>query len=567
MNRWQPHTSKYFYMIAAAILLAVALFILVDSLKSRQVKESLTTYMDNLRDMVFMSTYDSLKKGNMKLFKNHLEEIGTLDDVREFSLLDIKGVVNYSSEPELVKQIDSRVIGMQHQEELTHGDFTTYFFPVETISYCSRCHANWVVGSINSYYKLTLSRKALNSVELSTFYYHGFTVAGGGMFLAFTYMLFLFYERRKLEEQMLLSASVFENAVEAIAITDIHGQVERINSAFTKITGFAAEDILGENIHLIEAGEMNRSTNQEMRDQLNTQGVWSGEIWNRRKTGENFPARLSVTAVSNAQQRVIHYISIFYDIGSEKAAERALAEMSQMKSEFISTAAHELRTPLTAILGFTELVREPEKFGGFSEQQTHEFLDEIYDRGEALGQIIDDLLDISRIESGKAIDLNRQAVCLENLLSKAIEYYRIHHATHSYRLDLPEQMKQTVCMIDRYRINQVLENLLSNATKYSARGSEIFLKCRLKEDFWEICVQDQGIGMNAEQVERVFDKFYRANASDTSVSGLGLGMSIAKQIVECHGGSIWIKSSPGEGSAATFTLPNQAPALDNCGCQ
>jgi len=558
MKSWQTRTTNYFYLIAGAVVLSVLVFILIDSFKYRQVKNSLTTYMDNLRDMIFMSTYDSLKKGNMKLFKNHMEEIGTFGDVREFSLLDKAGVVRYSSDPQRVKEIEPFVLGLRQAEEQISDGYTTYYFPVETISYCSRCHPEWPLGAINSFYKLTLSRRALDTVKDTTLYSHAFTVFGGGLFLAFCYLLLSLYERKKHEEQLHLSAGVFENAVEAIAITTFDGLVEKINPAFTRITGFCEADILGQDIHLLDAGEINLATYQEMRTAIRDSGLWSGEIWNRRKNGESFPARLSVTAIRNLQNRITHYVSILYDISSLKAAERTLLDMDKMKSEFISSAAHELRTPLSAIMGFTEFAREPEKFGGFSPEEIKSFLDEVYDRGEALNQIIDDLLDISRIENGYSIELKFEEVNLCELISKSVAYYLTHNTTHTFKLDLPDNAAAAVCPADRYRINQVLENLLSNAIKYSPAGSEVLLRCRPQPTHWEISIIDHGIGMTPEQVERIFDKFYRADASNTAVSGLGLGMSIAKKIVELHAGSIRVESVKGEGTTATFTLPRMA---------
>lgn len=555
MRTWQSRTTKYFYMIACAVLLTVVLFILLDSFQYRQVKDSLTNYMDNLRDMIFMSTYDSLKKGNMKLFTNHLAEIGTFDDVREFSLLDKKGLIHYSSDPKRVKLVEREVLGLEHREDLIDEGYTTYYFPVETVSYCSRCHPEWPVGSINSYYKLTLSRKALDTVKLTTFYSHGFTVIGGGVFLGFIYLLLTLYERRKHEEQLHLSVSVFENAVEAIVITTFNGQVERINTAFSQITGFSAEDIIGQDIHVLDAGEINTETYREMREQLRDKGLWSGELWNCRKGGEIFPVRLSITAVRNAQNRITHFVSIFYDISAKNAHEQALVEMNQIKSDFISTAAHELRTPLSAMIGFTELAREPEKFGGFTAEQIKGFLDEVYDKGEALNQLIDDLLDVSRIERGCPIELHLQEERLAGVLVKIIEFYKVHDLQHIFRLDLPETAENSLCLCDRHRINQVLENLLNNAAKYSPKESEILLRCALKAELWEISVEDQGIGMTTEQVKQIFDKFYRADSSDVAVSGLGLGMSIAKQVIDLHGGRIWVNSTPGKGTTVTFTLP------------
>jgi len=552
---WQSRTLRYFYAIVAAVVLAVIIFLALDSIKYRQVKGSLTNYMDNLRDMIFMSTYDSLKKGNMTLFKKHLEEIGTFVDVREFSLLNREGRVRYSSDPALVAQTDPNVAGLEHLDDVNANGFTTYYFPVETISYCSRCHPDWAVGSINSYYKLTISSEALDTVRQTTIYSHAFTISGGGLFLAFFYLLLTLYERKKHEEQLALSASVFENAVEAIAVTAFDGSIEKINPAFSRITGYTEEEILGQDIHLLDAGEINRETYLEMRAQLGSNNFWSGEIWNRHKDGSTRPIQLSVTAVRNLQNQITHFVSIMYDISARKAAERALIDMDRMKSEFISSAAHELRTPLSAMLGFTEFVMDPEKFGGFSEGQKQAFLKVVYERGESLNQIVDDLLDISRIENGYSIELNKVDVNLCEFLGKTVDSYRLQHNKHTYSFDMPPPLADAVCCVDRYRITQVLENLLSNATKYSSTGSEIVTRCQLVGNDWELSVIDQGIGMTPEQLERVFDKFYRADASNTAISGLGLGMSIARKIVEMHGGRIWLTSVKGEGTTATFTLP------------
>lgn len=554
MKSWQERTLSYFYSLAALIVAALIALILLDSYKYQQISNSLNVYMGNLRDMIFMSTYDSLKKGNMKLFKSHMEEIGAFNDVYEFSLIDKKGIVHYSSNPALVKSIETEALGLKQKKIISDEERSICYFPVETTSYCARCHLDWKVGSVNSYYKLTLSSEALDAAKTSTMNFRFFTISGGFVLLAFIYMLFSLYERRNIEAQMSLSASVFENAVEAIAITSAQGVIEKINPAFTQMTGFAREDVIGKNIDILDAGDINKATQREMNENLRDEGSWTGEVWHLRKDGETFPVRHSITAVRTTKNQPSHYVSIFYDISVRKAAERALLKMDQVKSEFISTAAHELRTPLSAILGFTELLKDADKYN-FDKNQKADFLDEIYDRGEALNQIVDDLLDVGRIESGKPIDLKIEMADLFELLQRVIGFYRVHDLKHTFSLALPDSNDKREFLIDRHRIKQVLENLLNNASKYSAAGTEIRLSCHFRSGKWEIVVADHGIGMTPEQVDRVFEKFYRADSSNTAASGFGLGMSIAKQIIEIHGGNIWVESVQGEGTRATFTLP------------
>jgi len=243
------------------------------------------------------------------------------------------------------------------------------------------------------------------------------------------------------------------------------------------------------------------------------------------------------------------------DITLGKKAERSLQEMNRMKTEFISTATHELRTPLSAIMGYSELLLAPEKFGTFSKQQKQEFLQEIYDHGETLTRLIDDLLDISRIESGAEIRMEFKETSLPELVTKTIKFFRIHDDQHLYRLELLGENPEQPCVIDPHRISQVLENLLGNALKFSPADSEIVLTAHKTPGEWLIEVADQGIGMSAEQVDRVFDKFYRVDASNTGNSGLGLGMSIVKKIVTAHNGTIEVQSTLGVGTRVLVRLP------------
>jgi PAS domain S-box-containing protein len=365
-------------------------------------------------------------------------------------------------------------------------------------------------------------------------------------------------ERHQTEKSLRESESrfrlVFESNPDPVILFRFDtGDVIDVNQAFVNATAISRLEALGHSAE--QLGLWVEAMDQKhFWHQLRAEGAVNNFEAEFRAIGG-----LIRTGLFSARQININrepcVLATIRDITVEKTAERSLIAMDQMKNEFISTAAHELRTPLSAIMGFTELLLTPGAFGSFSEAQKHDFLSQVYERGEALSRIIDDLLDISRIESGHPITLDLQPVDLRDVLVKAFEFYRLHDKSHLFQLTLPDDDATQLLDIDRQRINQVLENLLSNAVKYSPKGCEITIEGSVQPQGWEVRVKDKGIGMTPEQVARVFDKFYRADASNTAVGGLGLGMSIAKQVIDAHGGKIWVVSSPGQGTQVGFFLP------------
>jgi PAS domain S-box-containing protein len=225
-------------------------------------------------------------------------------------------------------------------------------------------------------------------------------------------------------------------------------------------------------------------------------------------------------------------------------------ELEKMKSEFVSTAAHELRTPLTTILGFAELLQDTKTF---SSHERSEFAALIHDKAEKLSDLIDELLDISRIEAGENIQLSLQATSLGTLAEASLDFFRHGSPRHQFKLLMPAT--PVIVHADPRRIGQVFDNLLSNAVKYSPAGGVISVRLEPGRDHCLINIRDEGIGMSAEQIERIFDKFYRADASNTAVQGVGLGMTIVKELIESHGSEIMVQSAPGQGTTISFTLP------------
>ena len=238
-------------------------------------------------------------------------------------------------------------------------------------------------------------------------------------------------------------------------------------------------------------------------------------------------------------------ITLLRDVSRER-------QLDRMKSEFVSTAAHELRTPLTVIMGFSEiLLNEP----GLADHQ-QEYLGIINDKAEVLQRLIDDMLDLGRVESGRIVHVEKSRCDLAEVIRQTIADFQLTHQGHHFVVALPETPVELEA--DPLRLAQTLENLLGNAVKFSAAGSRIRVGCCQRGPLVEVCVSDQGVGMTPEQVERMFEKFYRVDSTVTSKQGLGLGMTIVKNIIDAHGGQIRVESRPGEGTEITFSLPLEA---------
>lgn len=238
-----------------------------------------------------------------------------------------------------------------------------------------------------------------------------------------------------------------------------------------------------------------------------------------------------------------------------KQALAALQRRDQLKSDFISTAAHELNTPLASILGYAELLLNSQELAPTPTDKKEKYLNIIIEKTEMLSRIIDDLLDVSKIENGYSLGLQKKPTHIRKTIANVINRFERIASQHVFRLEMNADFPESA-MVDEGRIIQVLDNLLSNSVKYSPKGGVVKLAAAAKPDKLVISISDQGIGMSENQLDQVFDKFYRANTKDKAVQGLGLGMSIVKEIIEAHEGGVVIKSSIGEGTQVLFTVPH-----------
>jgi PAS domain S-box-containing protein len=346
---------------------------------------------------------------------------------------------------------------------------------------------------------------------------------------------------------------VTDTIADGLCVMAPQGHIVQINPAFTEILGYQADEIIGQvghNLfHFNGDGSRLPLAQCPIISAMSKGEDYAGEEVFRHKNGQLLTVELSCKPIIQ-KARIDSSVFIFRDITKRKATEERLQENDRIKSEFIATASHELRTPLAIIQGYTELLREN---AGLSAEQMRDFETIIYDKSVALEKIIDELLDVSRIESGRPLCLDFMQIDIVDEIRQVVAQFEREAATHRFSTTLPEAGFSLFA--DRFKIIQVLDNLLNNAVKFSPAGSEVVVSGILLDDCFQVMVADEGVGIAPEKQEHIFDKFFRVDASNTALSGFGLGLYLVKRIVEAHGGKIWVESAIGQGAKFFFTLP------------
>lgn len=251
------------------------------------------------------------------------------------------------------------------------------------------------------------------------------------------------------------------------------------------------------------------------------------------------------------------------ELHSQETQRLALEEASRLKSDFIGFVAHELRNPLTTIRGYVQTILADDE-QTLDEETKHEFYEAIEADSDRLLDMINELLDVSRLEAGRPLSLSQKEVDLRGLLEKVArrhKFYKFFTPQHSIVTDIAEDLPATITA-DEDKLNQILSNLLSNAIKYSPDGGQITLTARWeREGQMLISVKDSGVGMSQEQCGRLFRQYERIDRdSIKNIPGTGLGLYLVKSLVELHGGEISCESAPGQGSAFLVRLPVPPPA-------
>jgi len=354
--------------------------------------------------------------------------------------------------------------------------------------------------------------------------------------------------------------AVMDSVVDGIIVIDGKGIVETFNPAAERIFGYDKAEVLGQNISMLMP-EPHRSEHDQHMKRYATErksriiGVGM-EVMGLRKNGETFPMDLAVSEMRMGQSS--KFVGITRDISQRKQAEMELVHTlevaqnaSRAKSEFLSSMSHELRTPLNAILGFAQLLEIDPGMG----QEQSDDVKEIIKAGQHLLELINEVLDLSRIESGTFIVKN-ETVPLLDMITECSRLVTGEAITRGIHVDWDiKPCEGRHVLADHLRLKQVLLNLLSNAIKYNRRGGSVHLECTtLPGNRLRLSVKDTGIGIPQEQQAQLFTAFQRLGQERSGIDGTGIGLLLCKRLMQMMGGEIGMESRPGKGSTFWIDL-------------
>jgi signal transduction histidine kinase/CHASE3 domain sensor protein len=320
--------------------------------------------------------------------------------------------------------------------------------------------------------------------------------------------------------------AVFYAIADGVLLTDPFGRVTAVNRALEALTGWTEEEARG----------------RPYAEVLPVNDQQGGAVDLLTRYGRKVPVAVSSAPILDPRSRVVGGVDVVRDVSRER-------EIDEVKSALISTVSHELRTPLTLIHGFAELL----VLRDMSVERQRTAAAEILEASRRLARLIDDLLSVSRMESGRLV-LDPRPLDLAAVVERILSPFRAMADRHTLRAKLPGALP--VLWGDPDKVEQILTNLVGNAIKYSPEGGEVLVTVEHGEDSVQVSVRDQGIGMSPRDMGQLFEKFYRVDRDEVRrAGGTGLGLYITKRLVEMHGGRIWAESRPGVGSVFTFTLP------------
>jgi len=368
-------------------------------------------------------------------------------------------------------------------------------------------------------------------------------------------------QRKKSDLEILKLSVAIEQNPASVIITDTRGVIEYVNKKFNSISGYTKEELIGKTIRILKPGHTSEETYIEIWNNLLGGNEWKGEHQNRTKKREKYWESVLISPIKNQEKKITNFIILSEDISERKKMEKDLiaakekaVESDRLKSAFLANMSHEIRTPLNSILGFSDLLAEPD----IDPDTKKEFANIINSSGNNLLSIINDVLDLSRIEAGLVI-LNEKEFPAQKLISEIQKEYSYKASEKGIVLRLETQsLDQEIRILsDEMRVKQVLINFVGNALKFTDTGF-IEIGVNVVDHSVQFHVKDTGIGIHKDYHDKIFDRFRQVEAAPTRrFGGNGLGLAITKNLAEMLGGKIRLESEPGKGSTFFFVLPEK----------
>ncbi|NTV92863.1 MAG: PAS domain S-box protein, partial [Chlorobiaceae bacterium] len=372
--------------------------------------------------------------------------------------------------------------------------------------------------------------------------------------------------QRKISEERLTKLSVaVEQSPAVVVITDYMGNIEYVNPKFTQLTGYSVQDAVGKNPNVLQSGLTPREIFDELWDTILSGGVWHGEFYNRKKNGDIYIESAVISPIFNKEGSITNFVAVKEDITETKklwseliAAKEKAEESDRLKTAFLANISHEIRTPMNGILGFSELLKEPHLSG----EEQAEYIDLIDQSGQRMLHLINELVDISRIEAGETF-LQISETSLNKLIHDLYAFFRPEADKKGLLFHcfagLPDS--RSTIDTDSTKLSQILTNLVKNALKFTTEGGVDF-GYTLKKEQLEFYINDSGVSIPSEMQEKIFDRFRQADNSLTRhYEGAGLGLSISRAYVEMLGGAIWVEPIESGGNRFMFTIPYKPSGL------
>jgi PAS domain S-box-containing protein len=338
---------------------------------------------------------------------------------------------------------------------------------------------------------------------------------------------------------------ILKSMGEGILVTDFYGNLKLMNPAAEQIFEVKKENALNRDIEeVIDNKEFLECWNFKLNEKYPCRS-FGFELIPKGSKAESKFFRGSSTLLLGENNKATGIVVVVREITFER-------KVDNLKSQFLSTAAHELRTPLTSLQGFSEILLTKENL---AEKTKRKYLHYINEESLKLATIINSFLDISRIESGKGISLDKTLCSVFETIDRSVHIFDEDvNGMHKFNFIRPAETIDW--KVDQDKLEQVFKNIYSNAIKYSPNGGTISTTVKPDKDTVEIIIEDEGMGMSVEQLHRIYDRFYRGENVENDIQGTGLGMTIVKYILEAHGGSVKVESEVGRGTRVIMRIPN-----------